>query len=58
VQFDQRLGQGQAQAGALRRLGVLALDLFERPRQPLQVLGGDADAGVGDRHPQPVVVLP
>ena len=46
VHLDQRLGQGQAQAGALGGLGMLALDLFERAGQTHQVFGRDADAGV------------
>src|SRR3954470_22331678 len=45
VHLDQRLGQRQTQARALLGLGVLALDLLERPGQPLQILGRDADAG-------------
>ena len=41
VHLDQGLGQGQAQAGALGGLAVLALDLFERLGQPLQVFLAD-----------------
>ena len=33
MHLDQGLGQGQAQACALGGLGVLALDLLERPGQ-------------------------
>ena len=48
VQLDQRLREGETEAGALLGLGVLALDLLERPGERTGVLR-DADAGVGAR---------
>ncbi len=50
VQFDQRLGNRQPEAGALVALGELALDLLERPPEPRQRVLRDADAGIGDRQ--------
>ena len=48
VEFDDGLGDGEAQPGALGLQGVLnALEALEEPRE---VLGGDADAGVD--HPR------
>ena len=48
VQFDQRLGDGEAQARALMGLGELAFDLLERPAELLQRVAGNADAGILD----------
>ena len=50
VQIGQRPRDRQAQPGAVIGLGELALDLLERPAQPLQRMRGDADAGVGDHQ--------
>ena len=48
MQFGQRLGDGEAEAGALMALGELAFHLLERPAELGERVLGDADAGVGD----------
>ena len=48
MQFDQRLGDGQAQPRAVMGLGELAFDLLERPAELLQRVARDADAGILD----------
>ena len=48
MQFDQRLGDGEAQARAVMGLGELAFDLLERPAELLQRVARNADAGILD----------
>ena len=55
VQFDQRLGDGEAQAGALMALGQLTFHLLERSAELCECIAGDADAGVGDGEHDAIV---
>ena len=48
MQFDQRLGQWQAEAGSLVPAAECAVDLTELRERLRNVLERDADAGVGD----------
>ena len=48
VKPDQRLGDSQAQTGAVLGLGELAFNLLERTAEPRQGPGRDADARIGD----------
>ena len=47
VQADQALDDRQAEAGALVAALIGLAGLEERIADPLQIVGGDADAGVG-----------
>ena len=46
-QADQPRGDGQAQAGAAVPSRGGAVHLFEGPEDPVQIVGRDADTGVG-----------
>ena len=50
MQFDQRLGQRQAQAGAFIAALQPVIDLAERLAGDLDILRDHADAGVAHRH--------
>ena len=58
MQLDQRLGDGQAQAGTLVALGELAFDLFEGAAQFGQSFLGNANAAVGNAQHHVVVRHP
>ncbi|MFO0747453.1 MAG: hypothetical protein U1F43_17580 [Myxococcota bacterium] len=49
-ELDQLAADGEPEAGAAVAPRVRAVDLREGAEEAAQVLGGDADAGVGDRH--------
>ena len=53
VQLGQRLGDREAETGALMALGELALDLLERTSELRQRILRDADAGVDDGDARP-----
>ena len=42
MQFDQRIGDGEAEARTLHAVGHDDVALLERPSEPRDVLGGDA----------------
>ena len=44
----QLFADGQAQAGAAELAGIGTVGLFKAVENGLQLLGGDADAGIGD----------
>jgi hypothetical protein len=48
MQFGKRAGDGEAQPRALVAAGHVALDLFERAADPIELVLGDADAGILD----------
>src|SRR5262249_41789668 len=50
MEFDQRLRNGESEARAALGLGELVLDLLERTAELLDILGRNADAGIGDRN--------
>ena len=54
VQFDQRIGDREAEARAFHAVGHDGVGLFERPPEPLDVLGRDARAVVLDVEIDPV----
>jgi hypothetical protein len=58
VHLDQLLADRQAEPGAAGLLRQHVADLVELLEDALVVLGGDADAGVRDRDPQLIVVVP
>ena len=45
----ERLDQREAKSGAFLGADMLALHLLERLAEALQILGRDADAGIGHR---------
>src|SRR5699024_435333 len=51
-QIDQPGADGQAEAGALVAAGGRRIDLRKFLEYALQLVGGDADAGILDTHPE------